>query len=180
MRRKYSEQTRLAAVLAYLDGSGGLKAVAQAHDVDVTALRKWIADYREHGVAAVRDRNGIRRRYSPEFKVAVLRRVREEGLSHRQAGALFDIRRFNAIAEWEQRYAEGGISALVDKRRKDGVLKASQNTTQGEPESTNGDTRSRADLLAELNRLRAENAYLKKLDALALANKQSAQQRGRR
>jgi transposase len=46
MRRRYSEQTKLVAVLAYLDGSGGLKAIAKAHDVDVTALRKWIAGYR--------------------------------------------------------------------------------------------------------------------------------------
>lgn len=172
MRHKYSEQTKLAAVLAYIDGNGGLREVAKVHEVDVTSLRKWIADYREHGLAAMQNRNSVRRRYSPEFKLAVLLRIREEGLSYRQAAALFDIRRFNAIAEWEQRYEEGGIDALTDQLRKNDVRKAFQNISKGSLISD--DTRSREDLLAEVNQLRAENAYLKKLDALALASKQSA------
>lgn len=179
MRRKYSEQSKLAAVLAYVDGTGGLKEVAKAHEVDVTSLRKWIADYREHGVAAMQDRDSVRRRYSPEFKLAVLQRVREEGLSYRHAATFFDIRRFNAIAEWEQRYEEGGIDALADQRRKNGVRKAVKNIP-GESQLICDDTRSREELLAELNRLRGENAYLKKLDALALANKQSALRRRRK
>lgn len=99
MRHKYSELTKLAGVLAHIDGNGGFKEVAKVHQVDVTSLLKWIADYREQGLAALRNINSVRRRYSPEFKLAVLLRVREEGLSYRQAAALFDIRRFNAIAE---------------------------------------------------------------------------------
>jgi transposase len=178
MNHKYSEQTKLAAVLAYMDGNGGLKEVAKVHEVDVSSLRKWIADYREHGLAAMQNRNSVRRRYSPEFKLAVLLRVQEEGLSYRQAAALFDIRRFNAIADWEQRYQEGGIDALTDQRRKNVVRKIVQNISKGPPISD--DARSQEELLAEVNQLRAENAYLKKLDALALANKQSALLRRRK
>ncbi|WP_419721428.1 helix-turn-helix domain-containing protein [Paraburkholderia tropica] len=34
------------------------------------------------------------------------------GLSHRQAAALFNIRRFNFIGRWEQQYNQGGPDAL--------------------------------------------------------------------
>jgi transposase len=39
---------------------------------------------------------------------------------------------------------------------------------------------SREDLLAEVNHLRMENAYLKKLDALVQANTKAAQQKKRK
>jgi transposase len=109
----------------------------------------------------------------------VLRRVREEGLSYRYAATLFDIRRFNVIAEWEQRYEEGGLNALADRRRKDCVRNV-VDKIPADPPPNGEDLMSREELVAELNRLRAENAYLKKPDALALANKQLAPHSGRK
>lgn len=87
---------------------------------------------------------------------------------------LFNIRRFNVIAEWAQRYEEGGIEALVDRRRKQCLKKMTQDKVRTGIPSMGDDTLTREQLLTELNRLRTENAYLKKLDALVLANTQSA------
>jgi transposase len=42
------------------------------------------------------------------------------------------------------------------------------------------DTRTRQELLEELNYLRMENAYLKKLEALAQAQRQAAQRKKRK
>src|SRR5260363_75083 len=54
----------------------------------------------------------VARRHSVEFKLSVLKRVRDEGLSLRQAAALFDIPRFDMIGHWERQYREGGLDAL--------------------------------------------------------------------
>ncbi|MEM5300073.1 transposase [Burkholderia sp. JPY481] len=53
---KYSEETKLAVVKDYCSGTARLKVVARRHDVDVTSLRKWVAGYRSHGAAGVREK----------------------------------------------------------------------------------------------------------------------------
>ncbi len=167
---------KLAAVEAYCSGEGGLRATATQHDVDVSSLRKWIAAYQANGVAGIRPKH--RELYGIEFKIEVLRRVREEQLSYRQAAALFDIRNFNIIGAWERAYAREGQAGLAPYQS------SGHHRMSEPPSSSNADpgideTRSRQELLEELKSLRAENAYLKKFDALVQAQRKSAQERER-
>lgn len=178
MNQKYSEETKLDAVQAYCNGQGGLKAIAAEYNVEVTSLSRWIADYRAHGECGIRNRNNDRRQYSPEFKHKVIMCLREEGLSYRQAGVKFKIRRFHAIADWERRYEEGGLEGLVDRRRDNGMRDKKLRESNAERVSAADDTYSRSEMLLEINRLRAENAYLKKLQALALTEKRFPPRKG--
>lgn len=131
---KYTEQAKLAAVRDYCSGEAGLKTIAQRHNVDVSSMRQWIAGYRAHGEAGVVGKK--REFYSVEFKLSVLKRMGEEGLSHRQAAALFNIRRFNIIGRWEQQYIQGGPEALSwgsRGRRRKMTKNASLETKRGKP-----------------------------------------------
>lgn len=176
--RKYTEQAKLAAVEDYYAGSGGLRDVAHRHNVDFSSLRQWVAAYRVLGPAGIKDRHP--QRYSADFKLSVLKRMRDEQLSYRQTAALFDIRRFGMIGEWERRYEEGGPAALALVPIKAGYQKKMPTPTSStQPDSTNDELRSRDELIAELKQLRMENDYLKKLEALD-QKKREAQQRGRR
>lgn len=174
---KYSEQIKLAAVKAYDSGKGGLKAIAAQFDVEVSSLRKWIAAYQANGVAGLR----LKRRelYSIEIRLEVLRRVREERLSHRQAAALFNIRNFNVIGVWERRYERDGVAGLTPYQP------AGHHRMTNEPPPTlttdpgTDGTRAQQELLEELKSLRAENAYLKKFFALVQAQQKSAQEKER-
>jgi transposase len=175
---KYSDQTKLAAAKDYWRGHGGLVAVARRHGVNVASLRQWAAAYRIHGVAGIETRQ--RKFYSVDFKMTVLRRVRSEKLSSRQAAALFNIRRHDMIGLWQRSYEDGGIAALYPRRSIQHLTMTKQPDTQSKrkkppPEDK---TRTREELLDELQQLRMENAYLKKLEALAQANQQPA--RGKR
>jgi transposase len=117
-----------------------------------------------HGAKGVRDRE--RKFFSADFKLKVLGRMRKEMLSYRQTAALFDIRNRDIIAVWERAYAEGGFAALHphwSKRRSVMEKRTDQNSTGEDPDDA---TRSRQELLEELEQLRVENAYLKKLKAL--------------
>jgi transposase len=175
---KYTEQEKLLAVEDYCTGQSGLRITAQRHNVDVSSLRQWVAAYRVFGAMGIKEKK--RAFYSVEFKLTVLRRVRLEKLSYRQAAALFDVRRFDIIGHWERQYAEGGLDALSSGS----TIPCKQMTKpllpQPDPPLLNDETRTRQELLDEVNYLRMENAYLKKLDALVQAKKQVAQKKKRK
>ncbi|MCP6133161.1 transposase, partial [Klebsiella pneumoniae] len=53
---KYPEQFKLTVVQAYLQGSNGLRKIAQQFGVDVSLLRRWAATYQQHGSVNLRTR----------------------------------------------------------------------------------------------------------------------------
>lgn len=112
--KKYSEQLKLAAVETYRTGGLGWKRSAALHEVEPSSLRKWVAAFEVHGVEELRDKR--RELYGIEFRLQVLQRVRDEGLSYRQAAVLFNIRNFNIIGCWERAYERDGMSGLVPKQ----------------------------------------------------------------
>lgn len=161
MRNQYSDQFKLQVVQQYLDGDVGLEVVAHHLGLDYSMVRRWVEQYRQHGPSGLRQ---TRRHYSPAFKREVLERMWRDGLSIRQTEALFDIRAAGAIGRWERQYHSGGLIALEPKRT--GRRPMPQKPPSPPPEPPSDGERSHEELLEELAYLRAENAYLKKLDAL--------------
>jgi transposase len=92
---RYTEKQKLAAVTAYRKGAGGLRATASAHDVGVDSLRAWIAAYEANGKAGLVAKRRVI--YDLDFKLEVLRRMQDKGLSCRQVAALFNIRRLDLV-----------------------------------------------------------------------------------
>ena len=96
------------------------------------------------------------KRYTPEFKIKVVETMHREKLSYRETARQFDIRDHDRVAAWERIYLEEGAEGLYIERR---GLKSTGRTPTMEK-------KVEEDLIAEVQRLRAENAYLKKLNAL--------------
>lgn len=175
---RYTEQFRLSVIKEYLTGHAGAGALAKRYGIDEGTVRRWVAAYRLHGQASLKRRY---KTYSAEFKLSVLERMRRQGLSHREVAALFDIRGSGAIGVWERQYDAGGLEALTPRPRGRRPSKMPQRTPKTKPSRSSGDlTRTREELLEELDYLRMENAYLKKLDALVQASKTSAQPKKRK
>lgn len=167
---KYTEQFKHAVVHDYLSGHDGFRTVAQRHGMRNRSLvERWVAAYRLHGDAGLGKK---RSRYEPDFKLLVLRHMWDNRLSITQTAAKFDIRRHSTLGAWERAYRDGGVAALTPPPTRR-LKKMTIPTTK--PEATAGDDkRSREELMAELEYLRMENAYLKKLDALVQARQKSA------
>ncbi|MET3419974.1 transposase [Variovorax paradoxus] len=174
---RYTEKQKLAAVTAYRKAAGGLRATASAHDVGVDSLRVWIAAYEANGKAGlVAKRHVI---YDLDFKLEVLCRMQDEGLSCRQVAALFNIRRLDLVAEWNRLYAAHGAAALQPGWKWEQTRMSKPSSKRNDREAVTNDQRSREELLRDLQQLRAENAYLKKVQALARSKSRSAPVKGR-
>ncbi len=176
---KYTEQVKIKAVRAYLSGSLGMREVATQHGVGFASLRGWVAQYQEHGVDGLKPKK--RKPYDADFKIRVLNRIRDDGLSYRQAAAIFGVRRFDQIGVWERAFNSQGVAGLMgdpskaSRGKKPKMSAAAASPPVGPPDSS----KKREDLLREVQQLRLENAYLKKVQALVQSKAPSARKTGR-
>src|SRR3546814_4718581 len=92
-----------------------------------------------------------RRYFSPEFKLSVVQRCQQEGLSCRQAAALFNLRKLSLVAEWVRRYEKGGMEALMDRRRKECTQKMTPDKSQTASQRMADDVLSRDRKSTRLN-----------------------------
>ena len=102
------------------------------------------------------------KRHTGEFKQMVVETMMRDKLSYREAARQFEISCDKSVASWERIYLAEGPEGLYIERRGRG--------SKGRP--TKFPKEVEEDLLAEVQRLRAENAYLKKLQALVLEREQ--------
>ena len=109
------------------------------------------------------------KRYTPEFKKIVIETMLEEKLSYRETARQFEVSDHHRIQEWERIYLTEGAEGFGVERRGRG--------SKGRPRQLPKEVEE--DLLAEVQRLRAENEYLKNLQALVLEDERR-QRRKRR
>lgn len=104
------------------------------------------------------------KKYTGEFKQTVVEIMRKENLSYRETAWQFAVPDDKTIAKWERIYLEEGLEGLYVERR--GRACSSGGTRKGRLPKL--DQEVEEDLITENQRLRAENDYLKKLNALVL------------
>jgi transposase-like protein len=104
---------------------------------------------------------GRNRKHTGEFKLAVIKDLRDNKLAYREVGQKYKISD-STILKWERIFLEEGPEGLFVERR--GRSSNSDSVNKGRPKKL--DKQTEEDLIAEVQRLRMENAYLKKLNAL--------------
>ena len=102
------------------------------------------------------------KKYSPEFKLAVILDMREHHLAYRETMRKYNLPNHKAVSRWERIYLEEGAEGLMKERR--GKASSADGVRKGRAPKL--DKRTEEDLIAENQRLRMEIEYLKKLDAL--------------
>ena len=115
------------------------------------------------------------KRYTGEFKRVVIETMRAERLSYRETERRFGIKSHSRIPAWERIYLEEGPEGLNIERR--GRASAASGTQKGRPPKL--EKQVEEDLIAENQRLRAEVAYLKNLQALVLEDERRQRKKRR-
>ena len=105
--------------------------------------------------------------YTGEFKQHVVETMRTQGLSYMETERQFCITK-DRVRKWERVYLEEGPQGLYVERRGRG---------RGGGRPPKLDKKVEEDLIAEVQRLRAENDYLKKLNALVLEEERQNKRR---
>lgn len=107
--------------------------------------------------------------YSAEFKISVIMDMREHHLSYHETMRKYfphlGEKNFKFLKRWERIFLEEGAEGLMKERR--GRACQASGTQKGRLPTL--DKKVEEDLIAENQRLRMENEYLKKLSALVLA-----------
>jgi transposase-like protein len=156
---KYSYEKKLEVAKSVLLGQESLRSAARNLGTDHKLVRGWVARFNYHGAGGLRAKRGG---YSGEFKLSVIRYMGENHLSLFETAVKFGIPDERTVSRWYHTYQAEGPSGLFRNNR--GAMKKKD----GKAVLFGTEAGEKA-LHKELERLRAENAYLKKLRALVEA-----------
>lgn len=123
-----------------------------------TTILLWVRKYLEHGYDGLVRNSNIS--YSGQFKINVVEYMHKNHLSLTDTAIHFNLSNHTIVGKWERIYYEEGPQALCKERR---VRCKNMNS---KPRKKKLSIENEKDLIAEIQQLRMENAYLKKLNAL--------------
>lgn len=168
-KRIYSDEFRLQVVEDYLSGqNGGSRSLSKKYGIHNVTIDRWVKLYKEHGKEGLIN---CTRTYDGDFKIYVVEYIRDYKISLNEAAAKFCVANVSTISKWERIYYEEGPEALLEERR------GRNNMGKKRGRKPKKNVNENEDLLQEVQRLRMENEYLKKLNALVQEREKSKQKK---
>ncbi len=154
---KYSNEFKLQVIKYYLEEHHSYPECCKKFNIpSFTQIRRWVERYKMYGVEGILKQQISS--YDGKYKQNVIEYMRENHLSATETANHFRLAGASTILKWERIYYEEGPQALYlqqrGRPRKMSSKKNKKNINENE------------DLLKEVQRLRMENEYLKKLNAL--------------
>jgi transposase-like protein len=161
--RRYSSELKDQAVKDYLSGKYSQREIVRKYELaDKTVLKRWMTNYNSHREVTVKPK-GMRksmtngRSTSLKERIQIVQYCIDHNNNYQQAAETYQVS-YQQVYQWVKKYESGGENALQDTR---GKKKAKADLT---PEEKMKLEMKR--LETENERLRAENAFLKKLEEL--------------
>jgi len=155
---KYSYEERLAAVELVVNEDLSTYEAAKVSGIPRTPILRWVERYKQFGPEGLLIKHGS---YDGAFKVSVIEYMHDNNLSLFQTAVKFGVPNDTTVGKWERIYYEEGPQGLYRDNR---GRKSKMSSDKPRKKKLNKATEE--DLIAEVQRLRMENEYLKKLNAL--------------
>lgn len=156
---KYSNEFKLEVAKYCEEQHHGYSDAAKYFNISSkTTVLQWVRRYKEKGVEGLlKNRKSS---YSGEFKQNVVECMHKNHLSATETAIKFNLANHSIVLKWERIYYEEGSLALYKEQR------GRSKNMSFKPRKKKLPKENEEDLIGELQRLRMENAYLKKLNAL--------------
>ncbi len=156
--RRYSNEFKLKVINYYNEGHGfGTTANHFGISAKSTVLH-WVRKYEEKGIEGLfKNKNSS---YSGNFKQNVIEFMHNNHLSATETATYFNLGGHSVVLRWERIYYEKGPQALYEEKR------GRSKNMNSKPKKRKINKDIEEDLIEEVQRLRMENEYLKKLNAL--------------
>jgi len=155
---KYSKELKLEVVKYCLEKCNSVYDASKKFNIpSATPIKRWIKRYELYGIEGLMPK---RASYDGKFKQNVVEYMHNNHLSLEEASAKFRINNPTTLGKWERIYYEEGPQSLYEERRGKKKIMSSK------PRKKKLSKEIEEDLIAENQRLRMENEYLKKLNAL--------------
>ncbi len=169
---KYSQEFKLKVIQYGLDHHCGRKRTAAQFSLHGSVVGKWM------DIDAIFGEEGLKPKpkqtYTFEFKKEVVLSIIEQGLSITEALYRFKLREAGMVCTWLNQYRKHGIDGLKPRPR--GRPKSMPKPKIPKTQLSESDrSKTRDELLEELEYLRAEVAFLKKRRALIQKQREQEQ-----
>lgn len=105
-RSKVTPEQRIEAALAYLNGEGSYKSIAEKYGVEKTRIEVWVKRYKEGGALAFKEQehNAV---YSAELKLKAVSDYLSGKGSIKTIAAKYGLRSPNTLERWIKVYNSG-------------------------------------------------------------------------
>ncbi|MGI8387830.1 IS3 family transposase [Robertmurraya sp. P23] len=154
---KFTSEDKLLAVKRYLEGQGSHAYIGESIGANKSEVMNWVRQYEQNGAEAFTKSYTS---YSAQFKLDVLNYMNDNGTSPNETAAIFRISSPSLIRKWRMQFESEGMDALQSKKK--GRLPMKKKTKKAIP--VEGSVEA---LQEEIERLRMENAYFKKVECLS-------------
>jgi len=156
---KYSNEFKLEVIKYCIDEHHGYLDTAKHFSISSsTTVLQWVKRYKEKGTEGLI--KNLKSSYNGDFKQNVIEYMHTNHLSATETAIKFNLANHNIVLKWERIYYEEGPQALYQERR------GRKTNMNSKPRKKKLSKEIEEDLIAENQRLRMENEYLKKLNAL--------------
>lgn len=161
---KYDYAFKLECVKLVLEKHYSCNHVSKQKGSNESNIRKWMGFYNQFGIYGLLPRKN--QSYSVDFKLKVLSSIDNNLLSLRETCLKFNIPSDSIIIKWQKDFTNFGLEGLQPKPK--GRSKSMSNFKRKKDKSDKPLTKEE-ELLLKNERLRCENALLKKLYTLIQA-----------
>lgn len=150
----YSIKQKKEVINYLINNDVSLYQAQKKFNINRETIRIWLYKYKHGGDKKLKNSKKYNK-YTGQFKVDVVEYMHEHRFSHKKTSIIFMISDY-LVKEWDLVYRHEGKDVLL----KGNYMKSRRKKTLDLKE------KSREELLEEIEQLRMENAYLKKLRAL--------------
>lgn len=155
---KYSSEFKLEVVNYYFKENTGYVSTANHFKIAHACVERWIKRYKIHGIKGLS--KNLKASYDGFFKQSVVEYMYKNHLSYQETSAYFNLASDCIVSNWDRIYREKGPQAFYESNR-GRPRKMNSNKQKNKKELSKEE-----ELMEENKRLRMENEYLKKLNAL--------------